>query len=122
MQWNKYLLVYMRDLKYLAAYTVPLLSFISLKSSCIFTFSTPVFVFVAVLLPELFLPSDKSKLPSQQSESKAKNIFVEILLYLNIPLVFDHHETAKQLPFGYPTAMLVSLLPPLWFKLMNIKI
>lgn len=36
--------------------------------------------------------------------------------------VLDHHEEARQLPFGYPTSMLLSLLPPLWFKIMNPKI
>jgi len=33
--------------------------------------------------------------------------------------ILDHHEEAKQLPYGYPTSMLLSLLPPLWFKIMN---
>ncbi len=33
--------------------------------------------------------------------------------------VLDHHKDAKQLPFGYPTSMILSLFPPLWFKIMN---
>jgi alkane 1-monooxygenase len=36
--------------------------------------------------------------------------------------VLRHHETAPQLPTGYPGSMLLSLLPPLWFKVMNKKI
>jgi len=31
-------------------------------------------------------------------------------------------EEAPQLPFGYPTSMVISLLPPLWFKLMNPRV
>lgn len=33
--------------------------------------------------------------------------------------ILDHQDEAPELPFGYPTAMLVALLPPLWFKIMN---
>jgi len=33
--------------------------------------------------------------------------------------VLDHHKDSPQLPFGYPTSMLLSLIPPLWFKIMN---
>lgn len=33
--------------------------------------------------------------------------------------VLDHHQEAKQLPYGYPTSMILSLFPPLWFKIMN---
>lgn len=31
----------------------------------------------------------------------------------------DHHEDSPQLPLGYPGSMLLSLIPPLWFKIMN---
>ena len=30
-----------------------------------------------------------------------------------------HFEEAPQLPYGYPMSMLIALVPPLWFKLMN---
>lgn len=33
--------------------------------------------------------------------------------------LLDHHQDAPELPFGYPTAMLLSLVPPLWFSIMN---
>ena len=33
--------------------------------------------------------------------------------------VLRHIDESPQLPFGYPAAMLVSLLPPLWFAIMN---
>ena len=36
--------------------------------------------------------------------------------------VLDHHEEAPQLPFGYPTAMLTALVPPLWFRIMNRRV
>lgn len=36
--------------------------------------------------------------------------------------VLRHFDKAPQLPWGYPSAMLISLVPPLWFKLMNPKV
>jgi alkane 1-monooxygenase len=36
--------------------------------------------------------------------------------------VLKHHEQAPQLPTGYPGSMLLSLVPPLWFWVMNRRI
>jgi alkane 1-monooxygenase len=36
--------------------------------------------------------------------------------------VLRHFDESPQLPYGYPGSMLISFLPPLWFKLMNDKI
>jgi alkane 1-monooxygenase len=29
---------------------------------------------------------------------------------------------SPQMPFGYPTSMVLALIPPLWFKVMNKRI
>jgi alkane 1-monooxygenase len=34
----------------------------------------------------------------------------------------DHHEEAPQLPFGYPMMILIALVPPLWFFIMDKRI
>ena len=36
--------------------------------------------------------------------------------------VLEHKRESPQLPFGYPTSILISLVPPLWFKLMNPRV
>ncbi|MEO6668354.1 MAG: alkane 1-monooxygenase [Ferruginibacter sp.] len=36
--------------------------------------------------------------------------------------LLDHHQNAPQLPTGYPGSMILSLLPPLWFYVMNKRI
>ncbi|WP_025744055.1 alkane 1-monooxygenase [Aquimarina pacifica] len=36
--------------------------------------------------------------------------------------LLDHHDQSPQLPFGYPTSMVLSLLPPLWFLIMNKRV
>ena len=36
--------------------------------------------------------------------------------------ILKHHDNAPQLPTGYPGSMLLSLIPPLWFGIMNKRI
>jgi alkane 1-monooxygenase len=33
--------------------------------------------------------------------------------------VLNHHDESPQLPFGYPTMIILALVPPLWFSMMN---
>ncbi len=33
--------------------------------------------------------------------------------------VLNHYDESPQLPFGYPTMIIIALIPPLWFKMMN---
>ncbi len=33
--------------------------------------------------------------------------------------LLDYHDQSPQLPYGYPTSMVLSLFPPLWFRIMN---
>lgn len=33
--------------------------------------------------------------------------------------ILDHVDESPQLPFSYPTMIVIALVPPLWFKLMN---
>lgn len=36
--------------------------------------------------------------------------------------VLEHKSESPQLPFGYPTCILIAMIPPLWFRLMNPRI
>ncbi|MDR9400961.1 MAG: alkane 1-monooxygenase [Psychroflexus sp.] len=36
--------------------------------------------------------------------------------------ILENHDESPQLPYGYPLSMLIALIPPLWFKLMNPRI
>lgn len=36
--------------------------------------------------------------------------------------ILRHHENTPMLPYGYPTMILISLVPPLWFKIMHQRI
>lgn len=36
--------------------------------------------------------------------------------------VLDCHDESPQMPFGYPTSMVLAMVPPLWFKVMNKRV
>ncbi len=36
--------------------------------------------------------------------------------------ILDCHEKSPQMPYGYPTSMVLALMPPLWFAIMNKRI
>ena len=36
--------------------------------------------------------------------------------------ILQHHEDAPQLPTGYPGSMILAMIPPAWFYIMNKKI
>jgi len=34
----------------------------------------------------------------------------------------DYHDISPQMPYGYPTSMVLSFFPPLWFNIMNKRV
>ena len=36
--------------------------------------------------------------------------------------ILDCYDESPQLPYGYPTSILLSLVPPLWFNIMNKRV
>lgn len=36
--------------------------------------------------------------------------------------ILEYHDVSPQMPFGYPTSMVLSLFPPFWFAVMNKRI
>ncbi|QIE59898.1 alkane 1-monooxygenase [Rasiella rasia] len=78
----------MKDIKYLAAYAIPLAAIIGLTLKGNWAFFTPVFAFVIVPILELLLPVRTENLDPTTAASKLTNPFFDFLLYLNIPLVY----------------------------------
>ena len=78
----------MKDLKYLAAYSVPLVAIIGLSLRGYWAFLTPVYAFGLIPIIEVLLPQNLANLTEDESSKKAKNVFFDLLLYLNLPLVF----------------------------------
>ena len=36
--------------------------------------------------------------------------------------ILEYHDVSPQMPYGYPTSMVMSFIPPLWFAVMNKRV
>tara|TARA_R110000868_G_scaffold173829_2_gene410223 strand:- start:11582 stop:12004 length:423 start_codon:yes stop_codon:yes gene_type:complete len=36
--------------------------------------------------------------------------------------ILDCHEESPQMPYGYPTSMVLAMIPPIWFYVMNKRV
>lgn len=78
----------MKDLKYLAAFSIPIVAFIGLFFKGHLVFLTPAYAFIMIPLLELIFPVDTQNLSSEESEDKLKRKLFDWLLYLNLPVVY----------------------------------
>jgi alkane 1-monooxygenase len=78
----------MKDLKYLAAFSVPLTAFIGLWLKEYWTFFTPIYSFVLIPIFELLLPLDHSNYSETEKENKTINSIFDWMLYLNLPITY----------------------------------
>ena len=78
----------MSDLKYLFAYTVPLAALVSVLSNGVLTFTAPIYTFIFIPVLEIILADFDQKYTAAQKESRLNNFLFDLLLYLNIPIVF----------------------------------
>ncbi len=78
----------MKDLKYMAAYTIPLATAVAIGSRGWLAFSTVLFSFVALPIIEMLVGKDAENLSSDELEIKGSQKIFDIMLYLNAPIVF----------------------------------
>ncbi|TJY34791.1 alkane 1-monooxygenase [Pontimicrobium aquaticum] len=78
----------MKDLKYLAAFTIPVTAFIGLSLKGYWSFLTPFYSFVLIPIFELLLPQDNSNYNDKDIASKKRNKLFDWLLYLNLPITY----------------------------------
>lgn len=76
------------DAKYLMAYLLPLCAIIGIWKLSIFSFLTPVVTFVLIPIIEYFTPENKQNLSESELLNKHKKLFFDVLLYLNLPIVY----------------------------------
>lgn len=80
------------------------------------------------------LPSGRYERVTEKHSWNSNHILGRIILY-ELTRHSDHHykstkeyqilechEESPQLPYGYPTSMVLSFIPPLWFSIMNKRI
>lgn len=78
----------MRDLKYLLAYSAPLLGFLGLFWGGFWTYGVLIEAFVLIPILEQFLPFSKENTPVGEEAKRSKIFFFDLLLYLHVPIVF----------------------------------
>ena len=78
----------MRDLKYLFAYTVPLSAFISFESMGIGTYVSVIYAFVILPFLDLITGNSSENLSKEKENNKKTNWIFDVMLYLNLPIVF----------------------------------
>lgn len=78
----------LRDTKYLIAYIVPLSAFVSIYLTGIGSYLSIFIGFVLIPIFDAILPKSDRNLSSQDEENKLTNRFFDILLYLNVPLLY----------------------------------
>lgn len=76
------------DLKYVAAYIIPLCAILGIANPDHLSYLTPVVAFGIIPILELFTPKITKNLPATTKESKAIHPFFTWLLYLNLPLIY----------------------------------
>jgi len=78
----------MKDLKYLFAYTIPLSTYVSFYFGGYFSFFTLGYAFILIPSLELMLNETDRKYSEDEKEDRLKNFLFDIMLYLNLPIVF----------------------------------
>jgi alkane 1-monooxygenase len=78
----------MKDLKYLAALSIPITAIIGLILKDYWVFLAPVYSFVFVPMLELLLPQDNANYSKDEVENKTLNRLFDWMLYLNLPIVY----------------------------------
>ena len=78
----------MKDFKYLAALSIPLVALIGMSFKGYYTFLTPFYTFVFIPFLELIFPIDNKNISEEQSKNNLKNKLFDWLLYINLPIVY----------------------------------
>ncbi|MGK0254619.1 MAG: alkane 1-monooxygenase [Mariniflexile sp.] len=78
----------MKDLKYLAALSIPFTVLLAIQFKGLFTFLTPFYAFVVIPVLELIFPIDNTNISQKESENLLHKKIFDWLLYLNLPIVY----------------------------------
>ena len=77
-----------RDLKYLMSYSIALFAFIGISLGGFYNYLAVVFTFVFIPLLEIIVKKSDEKYTDEEKKNRNLDPFFDLLLYLNIPIVF----------------------------------
>lgn len=78
----------MKDAKYLAAYLLPLSAALALYWQGGWSWATVLLAFVILPVVEIFTPESEENVPAELESSRSNCRVFDLLLYLNVPIVF----------------------------------
>ncbi|MGB5646357.1 MAG: alkane 1-monooxygenase, partial [Muriicola sp.] len=78
----------MKDLKYLAALSIPVSAVLSIYYGGIWSYLTPVYAFVIIPVLEIILPLDAENYDAATRENRKVNKVFDWMLYANLPIVY----------------------------------
>ena len=78
----------MKNLKYLAALTIPVAAMISIFLKGVWVFFTPFYLFVIIPLLELLLTQGATNYTEEEIKNKKVNSLFDWMLYLNLLVVY----------------------------------
>ncbi|MFD2563522.1 alkane 1-monooxygenase [Aquimarina rubra] len=79
----------MKDLKYISAYSIPVVALLSIWLQGVYTYLTPIYVFGFIPLVELFTPASEENLDEDTRLYKSKKKVFDWLLYINLPIIYS---------------------------------
>ena len=78
----------MKDLKYLMSYSIALMAFIGISIGGFYNYLAVVFTFIFIPILETIVKKSDEEYTQEEKESRLLDPFFDLLLYLNIPIVF----------------------------------
>ena len=78
----------MKDLKYIFAYTVPLSAYFTFTATGIGCYTTVFYAFIGIPLLDIFAGQTKTNLSKEKALTQKTKWVFDLMLYLNLPLVF----------------------------------
>ena len=79
----------MSDLKYLMSYTIAIVTIVGILLGGGYTYMTVIYAFVFIPALEMLLKESNEEMSDEVKKNRSMDIFFDILLYLNISLVFS---------------------------------
>ena len=78
----------MKDLKYLMSYSIALMAFIGISLGGFYNYLAVVYTFIFIPILETIVKKSDKKYTEEERKSRLLDPFFDLLLYLNIPIVF----------------------------------
>ena len=78
----------MKDLKYLMSYSIALMAFIGISLGGFYNYLAVVFTFIFIPILETIVKKSDEEYTEEEKKSRLLDPFFDLLLYLNIPIVF----------------------------------